>query len=305
MRTQVQSARGVIRSAVMVLFLSAILPGCGSDDSTSTGNDQDPVDFSPNVDDDVATIMAASLAADNGGAADQLVDLASLILGEGFRATGLVTADGGGTEQLIYNAGNGTWHWTFAREYSAANGLYIARVERTYEWRYLKKSGQPQVAYVHNGDTAYTIELDILSGSGRHEMPLLTQTLLSLSGGLVATGTNTNNITLDGWWSRSALDTIRTRSAVRAVHHACSLSIVDMHCQRGAADGLWHNLTGTIAGNLSATISFIEGDAYAEDAVSRDLAIDIDSGMAAISVGDSTWTCELRHGVIQLPPEVE
>ena len=226
-------------------------------------------------------------------------------LGEGLRATNLVTGDSDGTEQLIYNPGNGTWHWTFAREYSGANGLYVARVERTYEWRFLKKNGQPQVAYVHNGDTAYTIELDILSGAGRHEMPLLTQTLTSLSGRLVATGTNTDEIAVNGWWSRSALDTIRTRSAVRAIHHACSLSIVEMTCQRDSADVLWHELTGTITGTLTANIEFIEGDAYAEEAVSRDLAIEIDTGMAAITVGDSTWNCELRHGVVQLPPETD
>lgn len=305
MNTLVRNVYNILRMTILALALAAISLGCGSDESTSTGNDQDPIDYSPNIDDDVATLMAASLAADNGGMADQLVDLVSLSLGEGFRATNLVTADGGGTEQLSYNPGTGTWHWTFAREYSGANGLYFARVGRTYEWRFLKKSGQPQVAYVHNGDTAYTIELDILSGSGRHEMPLLSQTLTSLSGRLVATGTNTDEIAVDGWWTRSALDTIRTRSAVRAIHHACSLSIVGMTCQRDSADELWHNLTGAMTATLSASIAFIEGDAYTEYDVSRDLAIEIDTGLAAITVGDSTWNCDLRHGVIQLPPEAE
>lgn len=305
MNTQVSILRNIFRPTIVALAVAVFALGCGSDDGTSPGNDQDPVDYSPNIDDDIATMMAATLAADNGGAADQLVDIASLATGNGLRATNLVTGNGGGTEQLSYNAGTGTWHWTFVRQYSGANALYTARVERTYEWRFLKKTGQPQVAYVHNGDTAYAIEMNILAGSGRHEMPLLSQTLTSLSGQLVATGTNTDEIAIDGWWSRSAVDTIRTRSAARSIAHSCSLAVVDMHCHRDSADEIWHDLSGTITGQVSARIEFFEGDAYDEDSVSRDILIEVDSGMGSITVGDSTWECEILHGVIQLPDQDE
>jgi hypothetical protein len=305
MNTQLHSLCLLFRPAVLALAVVVFAYGCGSDDSTSTGNDKDPIDFSPNVDDDIATILAAGIAADNGGAADQLVDIGSLATGEGLRATHLVTGEGGGTEQLIYNASSGTWHWAFTRQYSGANGLYTAHVARTYEWRFLKKGGQPQVAYIHNGDTAYTIELSILSGSGRHEIPMLSHTLNSLSGYLIATGTNTDVMTIDGWWSRAAVDTVRTRAAVRAIENTCSLAVEGMQCPRAGADVIWRTLAGTVTGLLSATIEFTEGDAYAQDSVSREIAIDIDSGMAAITVGDSTWSCEIRHGVIQLPPDDE
>lgn len=305
MQTQLQSTGEIVRRIILVLALGAFITGCGDEGNKSTDNDPDPIDYSPNVDDDVATSMAASLAADNGGVADQIVDIVSLSSGEGLRATNLVTGNGSGTGQLSYNPGNGTWQWTFTREYSGANKLYVARVERTYEWRFLKKSGQPQVAYVHNGDTAYSIVMNILSGSGWHQMPLQSQMLMTLAGHLVATGTNTDDIAVDGWWSRSALDTNRTRSAVRAIQHACSLAVADMHCQRDSADGLWRRLSGTITGQMSASIEFLEGDAYPEDTVTRGLSIALDTGVAEITVDDSTWTSDLRHGVIQLPPDPE
>lgn len=305
MRTQLKFNGKAVRTVLLVIALGVFSTGCGDDGNKSTDNDPDPIDFSPNVDDDVATIIAASFAADNGGVADQIVDIGSLANGEGLRATNLVTGDGGGTEQLIYNPGSGTWHWTFVRQYSSANDLYVARVERTYEWRFLKKSGQPQVTYVHNGDTAYSIELSILAGSGWHQMPLQSQWLTTLAGHLVATGTDTDNIAVDGWWSRSAIDTTRTRSAMRAIQHACSLTIADMHCQRDSADGLWRQLSGTITGQVSASIEFFEGDAYPEDSVTRELSIVLDTGVAEITVGDSTWTSDLRRGVIQLPPDPE
>jgi hypothetical protein len=290
------------RFGFVAALLIACAIGCGSDDNGTGGViDDDPIDFSPRVDDDVATSVAASLAGENGGAADQIVDLVSLAGLDGIRHNNLVANQSSPT----YNLGTRTWEWDFAREFTSANGLYHATVERVYQWRFLKQNGQPQVTYIFGNDTAYTIELTIVSGEGRHFLPQLSQTLTSLSGKLVATGTNTDDITVDGMWSRAAVDTVRTRYAVRTLDHACSLMIDNMQCVRDTTSQPWRGISGTINGVYSADISFSRGDAYAEDTVSREISIEIDSAFAAITVGDSTWTSALRRGEIQLPPEPE
>ena len=66
MNKPVWNSRDILRAAILAVTLAVLSVGCGSDDSNSTGNDQEPVDYSPNIDDDIATLMAASLAADNG-----------------------------------------------------------------------------------------------------------------------------------------------------------------------------------------------------------------------------------------------
>ncbi len=280
-----------LRAAVVATAVTAFGMGCGGDDKVAdTGGD--PVDYSPNVNDDVATSVAAMLAAENGGVADQLVDIVSLAGSYGLKDTNLIANQ----SSPNYNPASHTWEWAFAREYSSANGLYFARVERTYRWRFLKKDGEPQVTYISANDTAYTIELTLVSGAGRHLMPFLSQTLHNLSGRLVATGTNTDELTINGYWSRSALDTIRTRYAVRTFVHACSLSVSDMHCRRDSTTKPWRSVSGTITGLFSADIQFVEGDAYAEDTVSRELTIALDTGVATIALNDTAWTCDLRRG---------
>lgn len=285
----------IVRDSATVVFIAAGLIafslGCGSGDK-GTDNGTDPVVYSPSVDEDVATSLAAILATENGGVSDQLVDIVSLAGPYGLRDTSLVANQ----TSPSYDLSTRTWQWDFAREYSSANGLYFARVERTYQWRFLKKNGQPQVTYIFANDTAYTIELTIVSGSGRHLMPFLSQTLDSLSGRLVATGTNTDDMTVTGAWYRSALDTIRTRYAVRTLAHECSLAISNIHCQRDTTSQPWRSISGTITGTFSADITFASGDAYAEDSVTRAISIVLDSGNATISMIDTTWTSDLRRG---------
>jgi len=292
---------GVARTVLVAVALFTLATGCGSDSGTDTDTDTDPIDFSPNVDDDVATSLAASLAGENGGVADQIVDIVSLATTYGMRHNNLVANQTSPT----YNPTSRTWEWHFERDFTSANGLYHAVVERMYQWRFLKNNGQAQVSYVFGNDTAYTIELTIVSGEGRHLLPQLSQTLTSLSGKLVATGTNTNAVTVNGTWSRSALDTIRTRYAVRTLDHACSLMINNMQCERDTTAQPWRGISGTLSGLYSADITFSSGDAYAESLVSREFAIAIDASIAEITVGDSTWTSTLRRGDIQLPPEPE
>lgn len=302
MHTQSQLICGIFRTLVAAVAFATFASGCGSDDKgTDTGTDTDPVDYSPNVDDDVANSLAATVAADNGGVADQLVDIVSLASTFGLRHTNLVA----NFTSPSYNFSSRTWEWSFAREYTSANGLYYAMVERSYQWRFLKKNGQQQFSYIVASDTAYTIELTIVSGAGRHLLPFLSQTLDSLSGQLVATGTNTDEITVNGTWFRSALDTIRTRYAVRTLDHACSLTVSDLRCQRDTTSQPWHGLSGSISGNFSADIHFASGDAYSEDSVYREFNMALDTGMAAITISDTTWISDLRRGNIQLPPESE
>ena len=298
MNTHSRIADNIVLSALFAVLLTTFSMGCGSGEK-GTGDDTDTVDNSPTVDEDVATLLAAGLAAENGGATDQLVDIVSLAGSDGLRATHLVADDGGVVGSPTYNPLSGTWHWSFVREYSSANGLYFARVERTYEWRFLKRNGRPQATYIFANDTAYTIELTIVSGAGRHFMPLISQTLDSLAGHLVATGTNTDDISVTGTWFRAALDTVRTRYAVRTIEHATELTITDMRCQRDSTAQPWQSVSGTISGVFSADISFASGDAYAEDTVSREFNIILDSGEAAISAGDTTWVCNLRRAEFQ------
>jgi len=294
---KIQVDGGVNRWMIAVLATVAViaLSGCGGSNK-STG----PSSGSASVDEDVATSIASDLGEDNGGLADQVNDLTALARPSGLQgAPGFATPQGVSASTPTYDPGSGAWQWGFTREFSSNNGAYFAHVSRTYQWRFLKSSGQPQIAYIVGHDTAYSIEFAVLNGSGRHRTPHLSQTLTGLTCNLVATGTNTSTITVNGTCSRAALDTIFTHNAVRTLDHGTQLTLTDVQCQRDAAGELWQSVSGTITGTFSANITFSSGDAYDEKTVNRDINISLGNGEAVIHFGGHIWNAGLRHGDLQ------
>jgi hypothetical protein len=220
----------MVATAMAVL----VLAGCEKNDPASSNEN------SPIATEDAAESIASAVGSDNGGAMDQLADVAELA-----SISGLHGQDGAVLGKLneaadidtSYDPGTGTWTVVISRERGNPDEPYYAAFSRTYMYQFLNKDGDPQKYWlVRNGgqvDTAYTIKFNIVEGTGTHHTPHLSQQLKDLSGSFTATGTNTPLITVNGTYSRSAADTISTRNAVRTLDYTLSLNFIDIKIPRG------------------------------------------------------------------------
>ena len=288
-----------IRMAAIAMAVF-VLAGCDKNDPASS-NENATV-----ATEDAAESIASAVGSDNGGAMDQLADIAELasiagIQGDGGAALGKgeQTAD----IDTSYDPGTGTWTVVISRERGNPDGPYYAAFSRTYTYQFLNKDGQPQKYWlVRNGgqvDTAYTIKFNIVEGTGTHLTPRLSQQLTDLSGAFTATGTNTPLITINGTYSRSAVDTITTRNSVRTLDHTLSLNFIDIKIPRGPRATYATQITGTITGNYTATATFQRGDLYREKNIDRDFTITLSGGNARIRMNGLDYFGDLLRGELR------
>jgi hypothetical protein len=155
---------------------------------------------------------------------------------------------------------------------------------------------------VRNGaqiDTAYTIKFNLVEGTGTHRTRRLSQQLTGLSGAFTATGTNTALITINGTYSRSAVDTITTRNAVRTHDHTLSLNFIDVKIPRGNRENFVHQISGTITGNYTAFVTFTRDNLYSEKNINRDFTITLGGGDAKIRIRGLDFMCDLLRGELR------
>ncbi len=151
--------------------------------------------------------------------------------------------------------------------------------------------------YWTNGtDTAYSVQFDIVSGSGEHRTLRVSQQLTGLSGSWVATGVNTDTVTINGTYSRSAVDTITTPFATRTLNHSISMNFVDLKGPRGSRLDLSQNLSGTVTGEYQAQVTFQRGTAYRERSVDRNFTIVLGDGSASISLDGKHFMSNVQTG---------
>ncbi len=278
-------------SLLMSISLSALLifSGCTKEntlepDSTSA--------ISANA--DAAESIASTVGEENGGLTDQMGDLFDLT-----SPTGLSKSEGASyldKKEATYDSVTGVWTVVLERERGNNNGMNYAFIKRTYTVQFLNKNGQPQKFYIVNADTANTIKFNIVEGEGRHKTRRLSQELKTLEGSFVATGTNTDMITVNGTYKRAAVDTITTMRFRRTHDHQIDLTIVDLKGPRGSRKNLSQKVSGTITGTYHAVITFDGVKGYSERTIDKTINIVIGEGESQINIGGQKYLGDLATG---------
>lgn len=274
----------------LILILGLLLSGCNKDNSTAP----EPAETTLSATEDAAESIASSVGQENGGLTDQVGDLMEIVSSGGMdKSSGT-----GGFNQVsrIYDPATGTWTLTLERERGIIGGPYYAMIYRVYTYQFLNSAGDPQQFYVTNGDTARTVNLNIVEGSGRHITPRISQELTHLSASFVATNAHLRNITVNGTYERAAVDTVTTRNAVRTLDHSISLTVTDLVGPRGTRRNLHRALSGTISGLYTAFVTFTRGDAYSERNIERSFTLTFGDSDGDLEVDSRHYRVNIETG---------
>ena len=253
------------------------------------------------ADSDAAESIASATGENTGGLMDGVGDVADLSSGSSFQGLGKADAMGlakaGENAGASYDSTTGLWTITFTRENGSPSGVRYAYISRTVTVRFLNQDGQFQRRFALDGDTAATIEFNIVSGSGRHKTQKLSQRLNSLVAGFVATGTNTNFITVNGTYQRAATDTITTPRATRTLDYGLNLNLVNLHGPRGDRKHLLETVSGTVTGTFAGHVTFERGETYNEKDISRELSVTL-SDSPILKIRGRMFKFNLKAGEI-------
>ncbi|MCB9090436.1 MAG: hypothetical protein H6628_19225 [Calditrichae bacterium] len=279
--------------ALVLTLAMLLLMGCNKDS-------MDPVADEPatlTASDDAAESLASNISEDTGGLTDQMADLLSLASNSGFAKLG----QEGDAEAISreYDPITGTWTILIERERSNPAGTHSASIYREYNLQFLNAEGEPQQFWLTNGDTARTIQFDIVEGSGEHHTPRISHYLTGLSGSFTATNVNTDLITINGTYFRSGVDTLTTNNLQRTMDHSLDLTVTDLTGPRGIRPrNLSEALSGTISGTYHAFITWTRGEAYRETEINRTFTIVIGDGNTEIDLDGKRYSCNLQTGDI-------
>lgn len=274
------------------------LAACQNDDPMSSND-------SLNATEDAAESIASAVGADNGGATDQLSDVIELAGASGLQKPSEVLLGKYSEPNAIasidtsYDPVTGTWTLRLERERGNPNGIPYAEISRTYTYQFLNKNGQPQKYWKTGADTAYTIKFNIVEGTGTHRTRRLSQELTGLSGNFTATGVNTRLVTINGTYSRSAVDTITTRNARRTLDHTLNLTFTNVQGPRGSRLELSRKISGTVSGTYTAKVTFQRGESYGETTINRSFTINLGGGNANLKVSGKSFEADLTRGELK------
>ncbi len=284
---------------VLLPALAALaLAACQNDDPMSSND-------SLNATEDAAESIASAVGADNGGATDQLSDVIELAGTSGLQKPSEVLLGKYSEPNAIasidtsYDPVTGTWTLKLERERGNPNGIPYAEISRTYTYQFLNKNGQPQKYWKTGADTAYTIKFNIVEGTGTHRTRRLSQELTGLSGNFTATGVNTRLVTINGTYSRSAVDTITTRNAMRTLDHTLNLTFTNVQGPRGSRLDLSRKISGTVSGTYTAKVTFQRGESYGETTINRSFTINLGGGNANLNVSGKSFEADLSSGELK------
>lgn len=112
----------------------------------------------------------------------------------------------------------------------------------------------------------------------------------------MATGVNTDTVTLNGTYSRSGGHTITRLDAVRTLDYDLSLEVEELVGPKGSRRDLSQKISGTVSGEYEALATFERGDAYREREISREFTITISEGEATIVVNGEVFQSSVRTG---------
>ena len=274
----------------MALLMLAFFSSCSKEDATNPIDT--PVELSAN--EDAAESLAGAVSQDNGGVADQMNDLIDVAQTGGFDAmskTGNVDAE--------YDSVAGLWNVTVIRERGLPTGTHYRYFERVYQVQFLNARGAAQKRWLWEGDTARTINFDIVSGQGIARTPRVSHSLKALNGSFVATDVHEDIITVNGSYHREAEDTVKTRNAERTLDHTLDLTLTDIKGPRGIRRDRSQVVSGTVTGTYHAFITWIRGDAYREAEINKDISVTFGNNEARIDVDGQTYTSDVTTGELR------
>jgi hypothetical protein len=275
-----------IRLLSLSLFLFFMAMGC---DTVEPASNQD-TDLT--VDQDVAESVSALLAEDTGGLLEQAGDAFALASTEDLATS----AKNGTFIERSYDEATGTWTISVTREGGNPAGTRSMSLSRVYELRFLNASGEPQKYYVTEGDTATSMTLTIVEGSGVFETPRVKAVRNDLSGAFVATGIDTDELTLNGTYDRSGTHELVTPGITRTLTYEMSLEVVDLVGPRGSRLNLSEKVSGTLIGHFVGSLTIQRGDVLEQHDIDREVLVEIVDGEMTITINGVPYDFDPASG---------
>ena len=138
----------------------------------------------------------------------------------------------------------------------------------------------------------------MVEGQGTLEMPHLSAERTNITGQFVANGDNTDEVTVNGAYSRSGTHTLTTENAVRTLDYGLTLEIIDLVGPRGSRRDLSQKISGTLHGAYEAKATFERGDLYRERDIDRAVTIVIEDGESTITVNGELFAGNAQTGTV-------
>ncbi|NNE46520.1 MAG: hypothetical protein HKN37_07660 [Rhodothermales bacterium] len=264
----------------------------------AVGCDSSANDESLSASEDVAESLAKLVAEDTGGLVEQAGDIMDLASVGDIQAQTAAVAGKQQTDVIerSYDPETGTWTISVSRERGDAAGDRYMSLQKVYEVQFLDASGDSQRFFVTQGDTAHAISFVIVEGSISLTTPHVSALRDNITGSWMATGVNTDIVTLNGTYARSGGHTITHLEAVRTLDYDLALEVEELVGPKGSRRDLSQKLSGTVSGQYDAFATFERGDAYREREISREFTVTISEGEATIVVNGDVYAGNVRTG---------
>lgn len=282
------------------MALTVFLVGCQNQSPVDT-------DASTSAIDDAAESVAGAVGANNGGALDQVGDIATITSAAGLNneagaLLGKYSSDSAqSTITKDYDSTTGWWTLTLSRHRTGDFGY--ADMNRVYRYQFLNQTGNFQKHWLAGTDTAYSIRFKIASGTGERQTQRVAHHLVSLSGEWLVTGANTRAITINsvtgGAYTRVGSDTIRSLNAVRTLNNTLTMTFTDVTTRPGGRLHVVVGTSGTISGTYHADITFTRGSLYVEKTIDKTFTITLGGdGTCHIDMGGRRFRADIGLGTI-------
>jgi hypothetical protein len=280
-----------IVSITMIAFFAFFLSGCSKESSL------EPAVSGLDANTDVAESVAGAVGETSGGVVEQVGDVIDLT---NQLRLGKTMADGFiDHREATFDETTGIWTLIIERERGTIGTVPFGTWTRTFTYQFLNSAGEAQKLFITDGDTATSINYNIVEGDGYYKNFRLSHDLKEIEASFVATNTNTDLVTVNGVYKRAAVDTITTQSFTRISDHALELNIIDVMGPKGSRRNLAQKVSGTITGTFHADIIFDGERGYAEKTVDKEITIVIGEGEAAIEVNGNVYMSDIESGQVK------
>lgn len=278
-------------TVLMIAFFTMMFSGCSEQSSLEPTTS----DLAPSA--DVAESVAGAVGESSGGVVEQVGDVIDLTT---QLRLGKSTADGFiDHREASYDESTQTWTLVVDRERGIQGTPPYGVWHRVFTYQFLNADLHPQKFFITDDDTATTIKFNIVEGDGYYKNFRLSHDLTDIAASYVATETNTDMVTVNGVYTRAAIDTITTQSFTRVSDHTLELTIIDLKGPKGSRRNLAKKVSGTIAGTFHADITFDGERGYAEKTVDKEINIVISEGEATIDVNGNVYMSDIESGQVK------